>query len=93
MLISANANVNAKTRFNRYGMHYAVTYGYIEIIKKLIDAKADIDVIDSSGDTPLMLAIQTNNYDICKLLIEHGANVNINEKPIHQAAVYASFDG
>src|SRR5262249_46160414 len=44
--------------------------------KRLLAAKADIDLPDPDGITPLMLALQNRHFDLAAILIEKGANVN-----------------
>ena len=42
----------------------------------LCDNKADVNVQDHDGDTPLHWAAIEGYLEICDLLIEHGADVN-----------------
>lgn len=65
--------------------------GHIEIVKKLnetttlgIDSPAD--VIKS---TPLIGAIQSNHPKICELLLQKGANINLQDKGGDTALMYA----
>lgn len=62
-------------------------------INKLInvldnDKLLDINVQDKDGDTPLHIAIFLSNYDACKVLIDHNANIFIKDKweqtPLHR---------
>jgi ankyrin repeat protein len=47
-------------------------------IKKLIESgNVNVNCQDSSGYTPLILAVGNRNYDICLLLLENDANPNI----------------
>ena len=43
----------------------------------LIKAGANIDTLDRSGQNALMYSIQSRYYDTPRVLIEHGANLNI----------------
>lgn len=47
------------------------------ISELLIDAGADIDVTDSYGYTPLMIASQLNNMPLIKILFKAKVNVNV----------------
>jgi len=42
--------------------------------------KSDVNKKSDFGYTPLEVAISMRNYDICKLLIENGADVNLHSK-------------
>jgi ankyrin repeat protein len=56
---------------------YAARNGSIKIMELLIDAGADIDgQSGKSGDTPLIIASYRHDYDLARLLIEKGADVN-----------------
>ena len=57
----------------------AASYGHFDICSALLLAGAQIDALDSSERTPLMLALQHKHLKIMKLLIHHGANVNARE--------------
>ena len=45
-------------------------------MKVLLDNKADINLPDPDGVSPLLLAIMNANWDLAKQLIEAGADVN-----------------
>ena len=63
---------------------YAATNGFLDIIRFLLDAKADIDATSPNGTTALMMAVRGNHYTVAELLLERGANVNIrNENGEH----------
>ena len=48
-----------------------------EIIKILLEKGANPNVLDKDKDTPLLLSIKRKNYEAVKMLIEHGADVNL----------------
>ncbi|MCB1179062.1 MAG: ankyrin repeat domain-containing protein [Leptospiraceae bacterium] len=58
-------------------LHLAIIGGKIETTKLLITNGADINYPDSRGFTPLMIAMEKNHEGIARLLIQSGANVNI----------------
>lgn len=45
-------------------------------VKRLIEARVNVDARGASVCTPLMLAIEQNHTDMAKILIDNGANVN-----------------
>jgi hypothetical protein len=45
-------------------------------VRKLLDAKADINAVDGKGWTPLMNAAASGKLETVRLLIERGADVN-----------------
>lgn len=58
----------------------AVRGGQREIVKLLLDAKADTDVTDVSGNTPLWLAVEARDSESVKLLIDAGADVHVKNR-------------
>lgn len=67
-------------------MNQACAKGRLEIIKTLIESKADIHVPkDSCSGTPLHLACENGRLKIAELLIENGADGS-GETPLHLAS-------
>jgi ankyrin repeat protein len=58
-------------------LHNATTAGNARKLKKLLTAGADVNARDSEGDTCLYLACRDGWLDVVKLLVEHGADVNL----------------
>ena len=69
---------------------YAVDKGKIEIVELLLDNGADIDSIDVSHQTALMVASGMGHFDIVELLLKRGANVNATENDGYTALIHAS---
>jgi len=63
----------------------------IETVKALLDAKADINAVDSDGNNALVLAILNGHYDLTQLLIDRGADVNLAAKN-GRTALYSAVD-
>ncbi|MBA7699526.1 hypothetical protein ES703_108223 [subsurface metagenome] len=59
-------------------LHYYAEIGDIQQVKKFITAGSNINREDGLGDTPLIIAAGDNNYNIVKLLLEHGADPEIS---------------
>ena len=54
----------------------AVENGHIEIVNYIMDVIVDKNPKNWSGRTPMHLAVQKGDYDMCKVLINHGADPN-----------------
>ena len=54
---------------------YAVERAYEETVRVILDAGADINMPDQTGDTPLMLAAKAGKAEIVSILLRTGANV------------------
>ncbi len=70
---------------------FAVRQGETETVKTLLDAKADINAVDSDGNNALVLAILNTHYDLAKYLIERGEDVNIAAKN-GRTALYSAVE-
>ncbi|CAE7611993.1 warA, partial [Symbiodinium sp. KB8] len=53
----------------------ASTLGRTKILVALLQLRADPDVCNISGDTPLLLALQNNQLAVASALCQHRANV------------------
>jgi hypothetical protein len=54
----------------------AADHGYVGALKVTLKKRGvDINTRDKNGDTPLILAVRENNFDVCEVLIESGADV------------------
>ncbi|KAL7668988.1 hypothetical protein ACOME3_009664 [Neoechinorhynchus agilis] len=61
-------------------LHWAVDHSNPELVRILLEkGKADPNTSDSNGWYPLHLAVSHDEANICKLLMEHDANVNVKD--------------
>lgn len=87
-LMSAGANVSAKTRIN--GMtpvFMAAQNANAPMVEILLKAGADADVALTTGVTALMYAARSGSADAVRLLLEHGAQVDAKEKNFGETAL------
>ena len=81
ILIAHNADVErVSTKENRTALHFAAQAADYQAIQALVATEAKVDVVDSMGNTPLMLtimAIKNPNarYKRCVALIANGMNL------------------
>ena len=72
----------------------AVTEGDVEKVKKLISEGVDVDIRNSIGQTPLLMASSRGYDEMAEFLISRGADVNATDKygatPIFGAALNGS---
>ena len=76
LLKGADPNVSSRNGFNVYPIHSAVAANYDMISKMLLEAGAEVNVVQQSGATPLHSAAHNGNIDLLIVLLEAGANVN-----------------
>ena len=58
-------------------LHYACAKGHLDIAKFLIANGAKVDSLSLGGTTPLMMAVQSGNELLVKLLLDKGANLQL----------------
>ena len=73
LLLKRKAGVNATCRDGSTALHHAVRKGYLNVVSKLIAAKANVNKPDKAGETPLAIAKARKDQKMQKLLIMHGA--------------------
>eukprot|EP00833_Pecoramyces_ruminatium_P011921 jgi/Orpsp1_1/1185953/evm.model.c7180000096210.1 len=70
-------------------LEYAIRENSVDMVEFLIkDCGAEVNVIFESGYTPLILAISKGNIEIVKILINHGADINMmknSDSPLNLA--------
>jgi ankyrin repeat protein len=63
----------------------------IEILEILINAKVNVNMQDKFGRTALHWAESRGDIDVCKILLDAGADVNIQEMEIGQTALHSAI--
>ena len=58
----------------------AVLQNSVQVARLLLDEGVNVDGVDESGRTPLMMAVNRNNLPLVKFLLSRGANVNAQDK-------------
>lgn len=91
-LIENGANINENSPMGSPLMA-ATVKGNIEIVKILLNKKADVNVADENGTTALMYAVQFANFAIIEQLLNHKVNKTHKDKQGKTAFEYAVFSG
>ena len=71
----------------------AARKGEIAVLQELIFQKADLNVRDEKGYTPLIIACYNNQYAAAELLLRNGADVNAGDMGGNTALMGAAFKG
>jgi ankyrin repeat protein len=76
-LLINGADVNASTRETKAtALMWAVSAPHPEMVRALIEAKADVHASSAKGLTPLLYAARNGDIEMARLLIGAGARVN-----------------
>jgi hypothetical protein len=72
------------------GLQIATSFGLKEIVRLLLEAKADVNVRDNDGRTALYIAASNGHEAVVKLLLEAKADANVGDRygvtPLYIAA-------
>jgi hypothetical protein len=71
---------NDKTKTNYFALHQASIFGSPEMIDKLIEFNADVNIKGPKGMSPIFSAISKGKIENVKALIKNGADVNFKSK-------------
>ena len=95
ILLANGADVKATTRLGGLTpLMMATKSGDTDIIKFLLDAKADVASPNANGTTPLMFAAASGRADAVKLLLDRGADINATDVTNGQTALmFAAAQG
>ena len=78
MLLDAGASPDINDFLGRAPLHHAVGVT-IGIARQLLAARADVDIRNSGGVTPLMQAAGAGRRDVVRLLLKAGARVDFRD--------------
>ena len=77
ILLQQGASASAVNTYGRTILHTAAANGLASIVRRLIDAGADIDYVSNKdGFTPLLCAVRSGKVEVVKVLLEKGANAS-----------------
>ncbi|KAK5650871.1 hypothetical protein RI129_001900 [Pyrocoelia pectoralis] len=87
MLIQRKADINIANDAGEFPLLTAVTNEYLDLVQILVEGNAIINC-----DTALHLSIKRGYYNITRLLLERGANINSKDQdgntPTHKAVLF-----
>ena len=92
-LIHEGASVNYRDASGANSLSEAILSGNVEILKIVIDAKADLDARFDKEWTALMLAAQRNQPEMVRILLESGANSTLKNEAGLTALQIAEITG
>ena len=82
--------ITARDTYGRTPLHYSVWNGtseQVNIVKKLLDCKAEVDALDEEGMTSLHFAAEAGKGKIIPILLKYGANPFIRDGRTGRTAI------
>ena len=82
--------ITARDTYGRTALHYSVWNGTAEqvnIVKKLLECKAEVDALDEEGMTSLHFAAEAGKGKIIPILLKYGANPFIRDGRTGRTAI------
>ena len=91
-LIERGADINATSEDRGYtAVMDAVWRGDKKITSYLIEKKADLNTVNKEGQTNIVLAVGADRTEICKMLVENGADPDVPDSMGMSAYGYAQL--
>lgn len=78
---NASKIINKQNKTGRTPLHFnSLQWGNLDVAKALIANKADLNIKDNNGQTPLHYALALRKWDLVKLYIDSGADTTLKDK-------------
>lgn len=90
-LASMGADIDAQNNIGRSAIHNVVSHGGYETLKKVCDLRANANLTDHEGMTPLHLAAKLGFTMACSLLQSYGADASLKYKGMTAAGVAGRY--
>ncbi len=68
---------------------FAARDGHFPVVRKLVEAGADVNALAADGQTALTLSINNGHFDVSYYLVDQGADVNVQDAQGFSALYYA----
>ncbi|XP_059471144.1 uncharacterized protein LOC132194090 [Neocloeon triangulifer] len=89
LLRSKHFDINRKNEKGYTPLHYVAKMDHLEATQLLLENGANIDELEWNKSTALMLAARFASVEMCKLLVERGADLTLINEEGYDALCYA----
>jgi len=89
-LVKAGAHLSTKDPFFTSTLFTAANINDVEMVQMLVDAKADVNVANKNGRTPLDIVLGVGYSSVAQVLLQAGAKMDPNADYVRKAVVNAS---
>lgn len=80
-------HVNCFFSAGNTALTYACAGGFVDIVKVLLKAGANIEDHNENGHTPLMEAASAGHVEVARVLLEYGAGINTHSNEFKESAL------
>jgi ankyrin repeat protein len=85
LTLAAGADLKSTNRYGGTALIPACHYGHVDTVRELLKTKVDVDHVNNLGWTALLEAVilgdgGTAHIEIVRLLVAHGAKVNLADR-------------
>lgn len=84
-------DIRVKEKGSNTPLNLAARSGHLEIMKFLLEKRADTNSVNDFLETPLMCAANRARGNVCRLLLEHGADVHMLDENGDNALDFLGF--
>ncbi|KAG8131188.1 hypothetical protein E2320_017946 [Naja naja] len=104
LMITHGAEVTVLDGTGHNALHLAAKNNHVDCVKRLLQVSPNVQqrtqialekplYIMQDGNTPFFLAVQNGHPEVCKYLLDHGADVNFRDKNRRTALILACEAG
>ncbi|MBN9542248.1 MAG: ankyrin repeat domain-containing protein [Alphaproteobacteria bacterium] len=87
--IDLNAQDVANNQYDKSFIHYLVENYQYDLITKLKDKNINLNAINKDNKTPLYIAVEKNDLEMVKRLLDHGDKIDVNaQNGTHGSALH-----
>lgn len=90
-LLQKGADANISYLGGKTALMVAAYYGNSDIVRILLDNRAEIEKKDQEGKTALLIAVQRGFADIVQILVDRGANISGKDQQ-HRSALWIAVE-
>ena len=91
-LIKHGANIHLVDRYGRTALHYSITvvdHDSVTVLRSLIKNGADVNALTNDNCSPLMMSSLSGSVNVVTILVENGANMDMQNQNGDTALHYA----
>ena len=93
IVMNSKLNINVQDNNGNTALHLAVRFSaYDEKLKDLVSNGADVNIVNSRDETPLLIAVKGLKGPVVKTLLTLGANLDFKDSPNASTMWKGAFD-